>query len=98
MSDLKTSLIAFMRGQGRLDAVDEALVALINRRPEKADQIAAKALSLLPEEPDAHKLAAYSLQDRGFFEWAERGSYLLQLWVEPAARGHGVGRALIKAV
>ena len=32
------------------------------------------------------------------FEWAVRGAYLLQLWVEEPARGQGVGEALLRAV
>lgn len=54
---------------------------------KQADEIAEKALKLTPDDPDAHVVAAFSLQDRGLIEWAER-EYRFVLKMGPTGSMH----------
>ena len=49
-------------------------------------------------EQDGRPVGFAAYTNAYVFEWAARGCYLLQLWVEDDARGQGIGRALLKAV
>lgn len=64
-------------------------------QPMQANDTADKALKLTPDDPDAHVVAAYSLQDRGLFQWAER-EYRYVLNLGPTGSMHDLrGRMLL---
>jgi tetratricopeptide (TPR) repeat protein len=53
---------------------------------EKAERLAAQALAMSPETPEAHhRLARHVLQGRGLFDWAER-EYRLAMKAPPTSR------------
>ncbi len=61
----------------------------------KAEEIAEQALKLTPDEPDAHVVAAFELQDRGLMQWAER-EYRHVLKLAPEGSLHNLrGRLLL---
>ena len=69
MADLKTSLVALMRGQGSVEAVDEALKRLLAKSPDKAPLVGqmfdkARAAGLAEHLHTAlkHKLDLYATQ------------------------------------
>ena len=61
---------------------------------ENAEATANRALNLLPDEPSAHVVAAFSLQDRGLLEWAER-EYRHVIKLGPAGSDHELRSRLL---
>ncbi|MCH7728197.1 MAG: hypothetical protein IH991_17225, partial [Planctomycetes bacterium] len=61
---------------------------------DKADEIAARASKLLAKEPEVHVVAGYTLQDRGFYKWAEN-EYRYAIKETPEGTLHNIRSRLL---